>query len=178
MGQTGTRCPNTEAASAMRGRRLCACTPRGPRGAPSPRTCRGSVSVEMALALPFLLLLLFSIIEWGLISRDALALGAAARSLSRDLALGKIPGPEEVDAPGIAPDRLTITYELSPWDKNTRTWGDWVPLGADGAESSDRIRATLSYEHPVVFGRFCVPASRLTDEETIILTAKGMTTRE
>ena len=178
MGSTGNRCPNTKAASAASGRRLHVCTPSALPGASSARTSRGSVSVEMALALPFLLLLLFSIIEWGLISRDALALDAGARGLSRDLALGKIPAPEDVGAPGIAPDRLTVVYEVAPWDKDTRTWGDWVPLSADGAESSDRIRATLTYEHPVLFGRFCVPSSSLTDDETIILTAKGMTTRE
>ncbi len=178
MGVTGTRCPDMKAASAMGGRRLCACTPHARPDASGAWTCRGSVSVEMALALPFLLLLPFSIIEWGLISRDAVALGAAARGLSRDLALGKIPGPEEVGVSGIGADHLTITYELSPWDENTRTCGDWGPLPAEGAESGDRIRATLTYEHSVIFGRFCVPASHLTEDETIILTAKGMTTRE
>ena len=123
---------------------------------PSSKQKRGAALVEFALCASLLLLLLFGILDVGLLLGDRAALGAAAREAARSLAVG--------DAPGVATNRAiaasnlpltsaNITLTESVPDANGNPTG-WVTVGTNAgqndAASGDFVCATATYNHPLI----------------------------
>lgn len=123
----------------------------------------GVVSVELALVMPLLLLLLFAILELGFIMLDHLTLQNAAREAVREAALGKSTSEiqtviENSLADTISLDRLSVTMEKR--SKSGSSWGSWGALGdvpgdqgdLNDAVVGDQIRISLSYGHSLLTG--------------------------
>ncbi len=117
----------------------------------SRRQC-GAALVEFALVGALLCLLLFGIVEVGLIFGDQAQVGAAAREAARSLALGELTTTARTRATaagvGLSPSATAITLESSP-DGSV-----WAALG-DGSSTNRAptgalVRATVTYRHPLV----------------------------
>lgn len=73
---------------------------------------RGQSTAELAVLLPLIVILLFAVVQVGVVARDRVALQQAARSAARHVAVD--PGEAEalvgarLGAPGLAPDRLSV----------------------------------------------------------------------
>lgn len=120
------------------------------------RRRRGVALVEFALCASLLMLLLFGILDVGLLLGDRAALGAAAREAARSLAVGS--------APAVATDRAIASSGLPLQAANIileRTTPDvsgnpqaWVAVGVSGegndASPGDFVRATIRYDHPLI----------------------------
>jgi len=123
---------------------------------------RGTVSVEMAVVIPVLLLLLATVIEIGLLVKDRQVIHQAARAGAWKAANGApvtaVCEYVRGSAPDLDPDRLTIVCERRPYNRDSGTWDSWVPLGSIGsfndAFEGDRVRVALDYSHQFAMGRF------------------------
>jgi Flp pilus assembly protein TadG len=112
--------------------------------------------VEFALCASLLVLLLFGIMDVGLLLGDRAALGTAAREATRSLAVGSTPSVATNRA--IAASGLPLTganvalAESVPDASGSPT--TWVTVGTSGtqndAASGDFVRATVTYAHPLV----------------------------
>lgn len=81
------------------------------RGAAPRRGERGQASVELALLLPLVLLLVLAVIQIGLVARDVVLVTHAAREAARAAAVDADPGAAEAAARaagGLAEDRLDV----------------------------------------------------------------------
>ena len=113
---------------------------------------RGAALVEFALVGALLCLLLFGIVEVGLIFSDQTQVGAAAREAARSLAVGQTTQTARTGAlaagVGLSPSATTITLEGSADGVL------WTALGdtgsANSAAAGTLIRATVTYRHPLV----------------------------
>ena len=114
---------------------------------------RGAALVEFALVSGLLCLLLFGIIEVGLLFGDQALIGAAAREAARSAATGKATG--DARARGVSGGAgLPLTTANVVLEKS----GDgvaWVPLGDtatgnNALSNADLVRATVTYSHPLV----------------------------
>ena len=113
---------------------------------------RGAALVEFALVGALLCLLLFGIVEVGLIFSDQTQVGAAAREAARSLAVGQTTQTARTGAlaagVGLSPSATTITLEGSADGVL------WAALGdtgsANSAAAGTLIRATVTYRHPLV----------------------------
>lgn len=77
-----------------------------------PRRDRGQATVELALALPVLLLVLLAAIQVGVVARDQLRVAHSAREAARAAAVDPRPHVARVaaaEAAGLDPARLTVT---------------------------------------------------------------------
>jgi len=122
---------------------------------------QGAVTVELALVLPLLLLLLFSIIEFAFIVLDHFILQNAVREAVREAALGK--STAEIQAllenslgEAISLDNVSVTMEKR--SKSEGSWGSWNTLGDIVGDQStlndallgDQICISLTYNHPLL----------------------------
>jgi len=123
------------------------------------RLTRGSVSVEMAIVVPVLALLLFGVIEVGLVFRDAAVLEAACREGVRAAALGNgtatVQDRVAAAATGLVAASVTVATHYRTYDNGV--WGNWTllpPGGAapNGAPTGSQVRVTLSYPHRLIAG--------------------------
>ncbi len=122
----------------------------------SGRHQRGAALVEFALCASLLLLLLFGILDVGLLLGDRAALGAAAREAARSLAVGSAPSVATNRA--IAVSGLPLTgANVSLTESAPDAGGNptaWVTVGTSGggndAISGDFVRATVTYDHPLI----------------------------
>lgn len=93
---------------------------------------QGTITVELALALPVLLYLLFGILEFGPLIKDYLTCVNAAREGARVAAVGAttdaIVARVQATAVGMDPDQLTVTMEYRTYEAGSG-WSDWQPLG-------------------------------------------------
>ncbi len=108
---------------------------------------RGAALVEFALVSGLLCLLLFGIIEVGLLFGDQALVGAAAREAARSAATAK--GRGVSGGAGLPLSAANIVLEKSA-DGTA-----WTTLGGTGAKNdavsnTDLIRATVAYSHPLV----------------------------
>lgn len=136
---------------------------------------RGAVTVEMAIVAPLLVLLVFSILEVGLIIKDALTINQAAREGVRAAAVGASIETIETRVRGSAPslDPAAIQCEefYRTLSKSTGAWTGWTELtnigsGADLRNSAPvdaQIRITVTYPHQLVAGQLF---AGLADENT------------
>ena len=114
---------------------------------------RGAALVEFALVSGLLCLLLFGIIEVGLLFGDQALVGAAAREAARSAAVGDTTatakGRGVSGGAGLPLSAANIVLEKSA-DGTA-----WTTLGGTGAKNdavsnTDLIRATVAYSHPLV----------------------------
>ena len=135
---------------------------------------RGAALVEFALVSGLLCLLLFGIIEVGLLFGDQALVGAAAREAARSAAVGDQVAMAQAHGvsggAGLSLSAANIVLEKS-------TDGVvWIALGNAGAKNDavsnvSLVRATVTYAHPLV-------TTYLFTGSTKTLTAKLVMRRE
>ena len=120
------------------------------------RRRRGAALVEFAVCAGLLLLILFGLIEMGLLLGDQAALAEGAREAARSLAVGSAPSVASgraVTTSGLPLTGGNVTLEKSRPDGNGSPTA-WNPVGVSGAgndaTTGDFVRATVRYNHPLV----------------------------
>lgn len=96
---------------------------------------RGQAIVEVALALPVLLLLIHAVVGMGQVHAAGLALVHASREGARALAVGR----------GAAATLGEVRRHLAPLDPGGRTE---IDLSGEQATSGERVRVALSWQYP------------------------------
>ncbi|MCE5218461.1 pilus assembly protein [bacterium] len=135
----------------------------------------GAVTVEMAIVAPLLVLLVFSILEVGLIIKDALTINQAAREGVRAAAVGASIETIETrvrgSAPSLNPAAIRCDKSYRTLSKSTGAWSGWTELtnigsGADLrniAPVDAQVMITVTYPHQLVAGQLF---SGLSDKGT------------
>jgi Flp pilus assembly protein TadG len=136
---------------------------------------RGAALVEFALISSLLFLLLFGIIEVGLILGDQSEVGQAAREAARSAAVSSTVETAETSAvtagAGLHLTAANVYLETSA-DGGT-TWaalGD-TATGTNNAVTGNLVRATVTYNHPLV-------TTLIFSGSTKLLTSKMVMQRE
>ena len=154
------------------------------------RTDSGSVTVEMVLVTPILLVLLFGIIEFGLIFKDIAILKQATREGVRSAAVGEttshITSQVEASAATISPDALTIELKYRLYSGGWPSWDSAPALGNIGsgetaqndAPQGAQIRVQVSYPHQLISGRLFSGLADNPDSQTMTLTTSSIMRRE
>ena len=138
------------------------------------RRQRGAALVEFALVSGLLCLLLFGIIEVGLLFGDQALVGAAAREAVRSAAVGDPTA--TADSRGVSGGAgLPLSAANIVLEKST-DGVVWVALGNAGTKNDalsniSLVRATVTYSHPLI-------TSYLFTGGTKTLTAKLVMRRE
>ena len=114
---------------------------------------RGAALVEFALVSGLLCLLLFGIIEVGLLFGDQALVGAAAREAARSAAVGSATATAQArgvsGGAGLALSAANVVLENST--DNGLTWGGLGGTAAgNNAPTNSLVRATVTYSHPLV----------------------------
>ena len=138
-------------------------------------TQRGAALVEFALVSTLLFLLLFGIIEVGLLLGDQAQVGAAAREAARSASVGSPIGVAETGGVN-AGTGLHLTPANVFLEKSLDNGTTWLPLGDTVFSTNDAIapnlvRATVTYNHPLV-------TTFIFSGSTKLLTAKLVMQRE
>lgn len=138
------------------------------------RRRRGAALVEFALVSGLLCLLLFGIIEVGLLFGDQALVGAAAREAVRSAAVGD--PTDKAKSRGVSGGAgLPLSAANIVLDKSLDGGMTWTALGDAGARndalSNTSVRATVTYSHPLV-------TSTLFTGGTKTLTARLVMRRE
>ncbi len=139
------------------------------------RRRRGAALVEFALISSLLFLLLFGVIEVGLLLGDQAQVGAAAREAARAAAVGSTI--ETAEASGVnAGTGLRLSAAAIYLEKSLDGGVTWVPLGdtvlgTNDALSGSLVRATVTYNHPLV-------TTLIFSGSTKLLTSKLVMQRE
>ncbi len=119
----------------------------------------GTATVELALVLPLLLLLLMGIVEFGLLFEDFMLLKNAAREGARTGATGAsttaIADRVENAAAQLSTEALTTTQKYGVYDEGSWTWYSLGNVSADegiinNAPTGAFIKIEVSYPHPLV----------------------------
>ena len=118
---------------------------------------RGAALVEFAICAGLLLLILFGVIEMGLLLGDQATLDQAAREAVRSLAVGSPPSVAAnraiSAAPGVTLTSANVLLQWSQPDANGNPTA-WVTAGVSGtnndAATGDFVRATIMYTHPLL----------------------------
>ncbi len=154
------------------------------------RTDSGSVTVEMVLVTPILLVLLFGIIEFGLIFKDVAILKQATREGARTAAVGttttQIISQVRSSAATISPDDLTIELKYRVYSGGWPSWDTAPTLGNIGsgdtaqndALQGAQIRAQVSYPHQLISGRLFSGLADNPDSQIMTLTTSSIMRRE
>jgi len=143
-------------------------------------------AVELAVVLPLVCLLLFAIIEFGLIFKDALVLQQAVREACRAAIVGATP--DRVDsilrskAVTLRPSDIEVTIEYRPPEAFGTS--EWTPLGYDqegahnDAPPGSQIRVSARYNHTLVTGGLVAAALGVDNSDGIPLSAASVMRRE
>jgi Flp pilus assembly protein TadG len=136
---------------------------------------RGAALVEFALISSLLFLILFGIIEVGLLLGDQAQVAQAAREGARAAAVGSSTVTAETSAVN-AGAGLHLTTANVLLEKSTDSGNTWSALGDTGtgtndAVTSNLVRATVTYNHPLV-------TTFLFSGSTKLLTSKMVMQRE
>lgn len=122
---------------------------------------RGAALVEFALVAGLLCLLLFGIIEMGLIFQDQALLGGSAREAARSAAVGHTIADAQSAAVsagvGLAITPGNVVLEKSIDGQVWVALGDMplnynTAIGSNNAVAGNLVRATVTYAHPLVTG--------------------------
>jgi Flp pilus assembly protein TadG len=144
----------------------------------------------MALVAPILIVLLFGIIEFGLVIKDYLGINQAAREATRTAVVGgtiaAIDARLDGSAPTIDTSEISRTYEYRTFFDGGGGWSDWMPLANVGSGSDTQnnapegaqVRVSVSYPHPLVTGPLFARLADDVESGTIILTAAMVMRRE
>ena len=139
---------------------------------------RGQSLVEFALVLPLLLVLLFGIIEFGLVFKDVLAINQAAREGARAAAVGSTTSTisARVTASATTLNTANITTTRSYRTYTNGAWSSWTTLSDSGdvnaAPSGAHVKVAVSYPHTLVTGGLF---SRIADPNSNRLTLNTST---
>lgn len=119
--------------------------------------------VELALILPFLMLILFGIMQWGLIFNAYITVRHAAQVTARTLSLPvtNAASPTSIAIQAIAP--LNPANLVQPITTNGATVG-----------GSAAVQVRLTYRFPVIL-RFVVPGA---SSGTLVLNAQAIARKE
>ena len=147
---------------------------------------KGAATVELAMVLPLLLFMLFSIIEVGYLVKNRMELGQAAREASRAAIGGAVPATltERIgeNLPSINIADVQTTYDFRHWDTDTGAWGNWQVLGTDGiknnARQGDQIRIRLSCGHTLMIHGLTGSVLGADENGQVTLEAAAMLMRE
>jgi Flp pilus assembly protein TadG len=147
---------------------------------------KGTLTVELAIILPVILFLLFSILEMGFMVKNRAELGQAAREAARLAAVGATPTRMDAGVQSalatIPADDVQATYEYRPWDEDASSWGSWTTLGTDGdhnnAETGDQVRVRLNYQHPLLVPGLMGPVLSADENGERQLSASSVMMRE
>ncbi len=114
---------------------------------------RGAALVEFALISTLLFLLLFGIVEVGLLLGDGAQVGAAAREAARAAAAGSTTGDAAIRGANAAAG-LHLSPAAIVLEKSADGGATWTALGDTGggndAAAGNLVRATAAYNHPLV----------------------------
>ena len=121
------------------------------------RTQRGAVLVEFAFCAGLLVLILFGLLEMGLLLGDQATVDQAAREAVRSLAVGSAPSVAAnraiTAATGLTLTGANVQLQRSHPDANGNPTS-WVTVGVSGtgndATTGDFVRATITYNHPLL----------------------------
>jgi Flp pilus assembly protein TadG len=150
---------------------------------------RGAAAVEMAIVAPLLVLLVFGILEVGLLLKDYLGLSQAAREGARIASVGSplstIDARIKASAPSIDVSRLTWSGEWCPYD-SSGTPGAWTPLADVGSGSDLRnnaapgsqVKITVELGHQLVTGQIMDFLSDAGNPGTVTLRSSMILRRE
>jgi len=154
------------------------------------RTDPGSVTVEMVLVTPILLVLLFGIIEFGLIFKDVAIIKQATREGARTAAVGattaEIISQVKSSAATISPDDLTIELKYRVYSGGWPSWDSAPTLGNIGsgetaqndAPQGAQIRVQVSYPHQLISGKLFSGLADDPDSHIMTLTTSSIMRRE
>jgi len=147
----------------------------------------GTATVELALVVPLLLLLLMGIIEFGLLFEDFMLLKNAAREGARTGATGNsttaIADRVENAAAELSTEDLTITQQYGVYDEGSWTWYTLGDISGDdgtinNAPTGSFINIEVSYPHPLVAAGILPGLEDDPGSGTINLTATATFRRE
>ncbi len=154
------------------------------------RTEPGSVTVEMVLVTPILLMLLFGIIEFGLIFKDIAVMKQATREGVRSAAVGEttsqIISQVEASAATMSPEDLTIELKYRAYSGGWPSWDTAPTLGNIGSGETAQndalpgaqIRVHVSSPHHLISGRLFSGLADNPDSQTMTLTTSSVMRRE
>lgn len=119
----------------------------------------GAATVEFAIIVVLLITLVFGIIEFGLIMKDYLTLGQAAREGVRSASLGSTTSviTTRIQSSALSLPSSSITITLYKRTMGS-TPGNWTSLGnksnpaGNDASQGDQVRVHLSYPHRLITG--------------------------
>lgn len=130
------------------------------RWCPRGRSRCGTATVELAIVLPVLVLMLFGILEMGLLFKDYLMCQQAVREGARTAALGATPAQVisavRAAASTLDPAYFTVQCQYRVWEGTG--WSAWMPLGTSNDGSSNnappgaQIRIITTYSHKLLTG--------------------------
>ncbi len=120
------------------------------------------------MVAPILILMLFGIIEFGLLFHSLMTLNNATREGARCASVGSLPVEINARIDGAAGrldrDQLTVYLESRKWTGGY--WSAWTPIVADGdrnsAEPGSQIRVRTAYNHKFIVGNLF---SRFADDQ-------------
>ncbi len=154
------------------------------------RTEPGSVTVEMVLVTPILLMLLFGIIEFGLIFKDVAITKQTTREGARTAAVGatttQIISQVQASAATISPEALIIELKYRAYSGGWPSWDAAPTLGNIGsgetaqnnAVQGNQIRVQVSYPHQLISGRLFSSLADNHDSQIMTLTTSSVMRRE
>jgi Flp pilus assembly protein TadG len=151
----------------------------------------GASMVEMAIVTPVLVLMLFGILEMGLLIKDYLGISQAAREGVRTSAVGStlatIDARIDSSAPGIDTTQLTWQGYWRDYNESTGTWdATWSPLvdtgsGADvrnDAPPGAQVKISVQYPHQLATGALFAHLADPAESGLITLRANLVMRRE
>ena len=151
------------------------------------RSRRGTSMVEMAIAAPFLVFVLFAIAEFAVMEMVQSTLTRAAREGVRLAAAGLPPDTCEArcrsNAPRLADARFTVEFEYAPY-VSAGVWStSWTTLGttsdgkANTAPLNAKIRCTAQYTHKLLLSSVTGQVVQLSGPGETLMEATASMTR-
>lgn len=147
---------------------------------------RGVATVELAVLLPPLVLLLFGSLEIGLMAKHSQALNHAAREGARVAATGasttRIHAYTADAAAGIDADRVAMTIQYRQRDTDAGSWGSWITLTDVGSENcaqvGDQIRVQMRYSYTLATGAMFATLFGASPDNVVTIDATMVSMRE
>ncbi len=152
----------------------------------SVRPQRGTATVELALVIPLLIFLLFSIIELGFLVKNRTELGQAAREGARLAAVGgtmaRVDAGVHAALQSIRTETLDHSCDSRIWDESAENWADWEPMATEGdgnnAPRGAQIRVRLEYQHQLLVPGLMGPVLSANEHGEVRLSASSVMMRE
>lgn len=146
----------------------------------------GTATVELAMILPLLVMLLFATLEVGVMVRCSHNVSHMARDGARMASIGACPTriAQHLGDSGAGLDarNLSVTLEHRSWDEHAGSWGNWIALAANGdgntASPGDQLRVTLQYDHPLIMGGMFAEFLQASEDNNVSVDSTVVTLRQ